>query len=268
MDSNRRQESQLSADEFHDHIVGDPEDAKDPFTVCMHAARYRLAADRLRGRDLVLEIGCATGYGTSLLAGSCKRVVALDIHPAAASHTARRVNMPAVAADCVRLPFADASFDGAVAFDVIEHLPQPQRMLAELRRVLKPGARLVMSTPNKLASDLVSGKIYAFHEREYYLSEFRDELVQKFPQVELLGQYPDFVDDFRSAAGSYRRRSRFWFVPSVIRRFVQGRARSLIYRSLGMGARGEDQSQLSRMEQIVPTRVDVAHDFIAVIEAG
>jgi SAM-dependent methyltransferase len=260
----RKSETQLSAAEFHAHIVGDPDDLKDPFTVSMHSARYRLAAERLRGRR-VLEIGCATGYGTSMLAQGC-RVVALDIHPAAASATHRRVQVPALAADCVKLPFADGAFEGAVAFDVVEHIPHPQKMLSELRRVVKPGGVIILSTPNKLASDLVSGKIYEFHAREYYLSEFRDELARTFGKIELLGQYADFVDDFRAASGSYRRKSRFWFVPRVVREFVGPRARALVYRSMGLGARGEETSQLSRMERIGPERVDVSHDFIAIVE--
>jgi SAM-dependent methyltransferase len=259
----RRSETQLSAAEFHAHIVGDPDDLKDPFTTSMHAARYRFAADRVRGR--VLEIGCATGYGTSLLAAKCQ-VVALDIHPAAAATTHGRVGVPALAADCVKLPFADGAFDGAVAFDVVEHIPAPQEMLAELRRVVKKGGVVVLSTPNKLASDLISGKIYEFHAREYYLSEFRAELARTFARVELLGQYADFIDDFRVATGTYRRKSRFWFVPRVVRELVGPRARALVYRSLGLGARGEESSQLARMERIGAERVDVAHDFIAVIE--
>src|SRR5262249_12816630 len=47
------------------------------------------------------------------------------------------------------LPFADATFDGAVMFEVIEHVPRREEIkaLRELRRVLKPGAWLVLSTP-------------------------------------------------------------------------------------------------------------------------
>ena len=47
-----------------------------------------------------------------------------------------------------RLPFADDAFDVVVAGEVLEHVPHPDLMLAEIRRVLTPAGRLLLSTPN------------------------------------------------------------------------------------------------------------------------
>ena len=47
-----------------------------------------------------------------------------------------------------RLPFVDDSFDVVIAGEVIEHVPHPDLMLSEIRRVLAPSGRLVLSTPN------------------------------------------------------------------------------------------------------------------------
>jgi type I restriction enzyme R subunit len=55
--------------------------------------------------------------------------------------------LEAVVAHGERLPFADATFDCAVASKVIEHLPEPERVLDEMWRVVRPGGRVLISTP-------------------------------------------------------------------------------------------------------------------------
>jgi 2-polyprenyl-3-methyl-5-hydroxy-6-metoxy-1,4-benzoquinol methylase len=259
-----RNESSLTDDEYHQHLVAD---GTDPYSSRMHAARYRFAAETLRVGQRALEIGCASGYGTELLGRSGAEVVAIDLHGAAVASTQRRnPRARAVRADCTRLPFEARAFDLVVCFDVIEHLEKPATLLEQIARVVKPGGRAILSTPNKLASDLNTGQIYAYHVREYYLSEFRAELAARFRRFEVYGQYASFVDDVRAGAGLYRRQSRFWFVPKPIRERVGTTLRSLVYRAMGLGHRGESPTQLGRMEQIGKQRVDIAHDFIAVVE--
>jgi len=48
------------------------------------------------------------------------------------------------------LPFDDNRFDAGVSFEVLEHTPNPARLLSELARVVKPGGAVVVSTPNTL----------------------------------------------------------------------------------------------------------------------
>ena len=55
---------------------------------------------------------------------------------------------PSVLADGQALPFRGASFDAVVATEVIEHVRYPFRLLREIRRILKPSGRALMSTPN------------------------------------------------------------------------------------------------------------------------
>ena len=50
-------------------------------------------------------------------------------------------------ANLVALPFCEASFDAAVCTQVLEHVPEPAQVLAELYRVLRPGGRLFLSVP-------------------------------------------------------------------------------------------------------------------------
>ncbi len=54
---------------------------------------------------------------------------------------------PDVVCSALDLPFPDSSFDTVVSTEVLEHVPEPQRALNEMRRVLKPGGHLILSTP-------------------------------------------------------------------------------------------------------------------------
>jgi 2-polyprenyl-3-methyl-5-hydroxy-6-metoxy-1,4-benzoquinol methylase len=54
--------------------------------------------------------------------------------------------------DGFQIPFPDESFEVVTLFDVLEHLTQPHRQLGELRRVLRPGGRLIFQTPNLLTN--------------------------------------------------------------------------------------------------------------------
>lgn len=54
---------------------------------------------------------------------------------------------PHVFADAATLPFADGTFDAVVCLEVIEHVPDPERVLAEIARVLRPGGRAWLSMP-------------------------------------------------------------------------------------------------------------------------
>lgn len=52
-----------------------------------------------------------------------------------------------IVADVQALPFRDATFDAIVALEVLEHVPKPGTMADEMRRVLKPGGHVLLSTP-------------------------------------------------------------------------------------------------------------------------
>jgi SAM-dependent methyltransferase len=99
--------------------------------------------------DAVLEVGGGRGGLTGLLFPRA-RIVNIDLdrsHADAPSNREPRTSF--VCGDATRLPFADARFDAVTMFDVIEHVPDDSRAMAEALRVLRPGGMLLVSTPNE-----------------------------------------------------------------------------------------------------------------------
>lgn len=110
----------------------------------------RLLALTLAGRPRdVLDVGCSSGYLSAPLAAAGARVVGVELDPEAAE-AARTFCHEVVVGDVesLELPFPPASFDAIVCGDLVEHLRDPQAALARLRPLLRPGGRLVLSTPN------------------------------------------------------------------------------------------------------------------------
>ena len=106
---------------------------------------------RSMGRGLrVLDAGCGSGlFLRELLARDpALMAVGIDASPRAAALASRRYGVPAIAADLARAPFADASFDLIAMFHVLEHVRDPAAYLGTVRRLLAPGGRLVVQTPN------------------------------------------------------------------------------------------------------------------------
>ena len=74
----------------------------------------------------VLDLGCGPGWYVPLLADAGAEVVAVDHDPANVARAAAR-GARAVVADARRTPFEDASFDGVLCSNLLEHTPEPRR---------------------------------------------------------------------------------------------------------------------------------------------
>jgi SAM-dependent methyltransferase len=154
-----------------------------------HIARYAFAARLARGKR-ALDAGCGAGYGSAELARAAASVVGIDCAVEALDFARAAYRAPNLAfeqASCAALPFADASFDLIVAFEVIEHLEDWRAFLAEARRTLSPNGQFIVSTPNKLYYGESRGERGGnpFHVHEFEFAEFRDELRAVFPHVSL-----------------------------------------------------------------------------------
>jgi ubiquinone/menaquinone biosynthesis C-methylase UbiE len=102
----------------------------------------------------VLEIGCGRGGLTAWLVGRhALSLVAADLSSAAVRR-ARTVAMRHTSfavADIEHLPFPSASLDVVISCETVEHVQKPPSAITEMARVLRPGGRLFLTTPNYLS---------------------------------------------------------------------------------------------------------------------
>ncbi len=135
-----------------------------------HRARYVWASSQVGGR--VLDVACGTGHGSELLAVRCE-VVGLDRDASAVARA--RLRAPQAdfrVATIPPIPFEDGCFDAATSFETLEHIADDGRFVSELRRVVRPGGLLAVSSPNRAATSpnrLPPPNPY--HVREYLLPE-------------------------------------------------------------------------------------------------
>ena len=106
--------------------------------------------------EWILDIGCGTGYFTGLLRQRFKRahIIAMDMATAMTSAAKKKyirrfpwqAKTQFATADALALPFSDARFDLVCSNLTMQWVTEPQRMLAEMRRVLAPGGLMLLST--------------------------------------------------------------------------------------------------------------------------
>jgi SAM-dependent methyltransferase len=150
-----------------------------------HRGRYRFARQLVQPGMRVLDVACGAGFGLQMLLGAGACAVGVDLQAAALAE-ARRAAPRArlVRADGLRLPLPDRAIELIVSFETIEHVPDAAALVAELRRVIRPGGCLVVSTPNRAFRATAN----PFHVREFTGPELRELLLTCFAQVELYGQ--------------------------------------------------------------------------------
>jgi SAM-dependent methyltransferase len=99
------------------------------------------------GKD-VLDLGCRTGSVTRHYAEG-NHVVGVDIDQSALKRIPPELGVSTVWADVEDpLPFEDSTYDTVVCGELLEHLRDPERLMTDVRRVLRPGGTFVGSVPN------------------------------------------------------------------------------------------------------------------------
>ena len=145
-------------------------------------------AHRLIHDGTVLDVGSGAGYGANRLAGEGRRVLSVDYDASVATVDACRYQRNGLWFACMdgmHLGVRSGSVDLACAFQVIEHLRDPERFVGELARVLRESGLAILSTPNALTH---LGPGNPFHVHEFKPEELRALLGRHFAYVMLAGQ--------------------------------------------------------------------------------
>lgn len=131
-----------------------------------------------RGR--VLDLGCAFGFTTVRLARKGYQTVGVDNAPRYIAMARRRdPGGEYILSSAETLPLENASFDGILCLDVLEHVSNEHAVISEIKRVLKPGGTLILSVPNRgLLADLDSLNVYARLVRATHHGRFPQEIAQ------------------------------------------------------------------------------------------
>lgn len=122
-----------------------------------HTSRHREVkklADRVDGGK-VLDLGCADGVFTKeiLTKTHASKIIGLDVVASsvkwARKHWKKYKEMSFVVGDAHKLKYKDSEFDAVFALEVLEHVYEPEKVLREIKRVLKPGGYAILLVPSE-----------------------------------------------------------------------------------------------------------------------
>jgi len=160
-------------------------ESSDNFVYQRHLIAYQKAEEEVSGN--VLEVGCGDGYGLKILAPCCDSYVGLDKFPTDIDADFAKANN--ITFHQMEIPplegLADNSFDFVVSFQVIEHIEDDEAYVREIHRVLKPGGKMMVTTPNILMSLTRN----PWHVREYLTKELHDLCAKYFSSVQMEGLF-------------------------------------------------------------------------------
>lgn len=163
---------------------------------------------RLPSSSVIVDLGCSTGHLLQDLHAQHPDALLTGIDLVAAGLRKAHRTVPGarlLQADVCALPFEDDSVDAAVSANLLEHVPDDQQALVELRRVLRPGARGVLVVPTGPGTYDYYDRFLG-HERRYA----RGELAAKSRKAGL-----EVIDDFHLGSVLY---PAFWLVKQRNRR--------------------------------------------------
>ncbi|MDT4894871.1 MAG: hypothetical protein QOE97_3906 [Pseudonocardiales bacterium] len=145
-----------------------------------HVARYRFVAGHIADCDVV-DLGCGVGWGSRLLlSAGAATVTGVDLFAPAIEYAEQHYAGPQyLVGDMSAVPLPDGCADVVVCMEAIEHVHDHGAVLAEARRLLRPGGLFFVSSPNPD----VYPEGNPFHVHEVGADELRQSLAQSFSTV-------------------------------------------------------------------------------------
>lgn len=254
------------------HYQGSPGDY---LIYLFHLVAYNFARRYVAGKR-ALDYGCGSGYGTALLAGDCEHITGIDTAPEAITYAEQHYQAPNLSYETVRpasegaTPFSDASFDTVLSFQVLEHIRDVMPYLSEIKRILKPGGALILSTPDRSTRLLPFQKPWnRWHIREYSEKKLAHILEEYFCNVDIqrMGGKQDVLEIELS-----RTRKLMWLtlpftlpcVPEIIRTGCLRVLKHLQERSKTTISRGLQQCDFDESDLFISPDLSKSVNLIAV----
>jgi 2-polyprenyl-3-methyl-5-hydroxy-6-metoxy-1,4-benzoquinol methylase len=148
-----------------------------------HLHRYAIPMDYITGK-IVVDIASGEGYRSNLMALKAKHVYGIDISEEAVLFAAEKynttTNLSFKVGSVEKIPLDDHMADVVVSFETLEHTDKHHEMMREVKRVLKPGGIVIISSPDKANYSDRFNRVNSFHVKELYFIEFKELLNQYF----------------------------------------------------------------------------------------
>ena len=156
-----------------------------------HLHRYALCLEFVTGKSVV-DLASGEGYGSALLAKAAQSVTGVDIDTKSVEYAKRHYignpNLKYLVGSCDSVPLPDESVEVVTSFETIEHHDKHEEMMQEIKRILKPGGTLIVSSPNRFSYSDEPAYSNQFHVKELYYDELVDLLNRHFKCVKIYGQ--------------------------------------------------------------------------------
>jgi SAM-dependent methyltransferase len=155
-----------------------------------HLVVYEWIARRVGGQRVV-DMACGEGYGSLTLAAHAADVIGVDANPEAHEHAAARYTRPGLRFERALIDAYSEPCDAVAFLQTIEHVSNPDDVLAHFRSLVEPQGCVYVSTPNvlTLAPEGAERSGNPWHVHEYRAEEFRALCARQFGSVELLGLF-------------------------------------------------------------------------------
>ena len=162
-------------------INNKPQNEAEYLIQLIHLFSYKTATTFTNDKT-VLDFGCGSGYGAEIISPYCKSYKGVDISKESIEYAKcnyKKTNVEFIPIKDIKnekLPFNDETFDVILSFQVIEHIKQPYKYIAESNRVLKKGGILLIITPNR------ETRLFPFQKpwNIYHIIEFSSSTLLKY----------------------------------------------------------------------------------------